>query len=269
MNTLNKILILPILIILFSCEEVVDIELETAGPRLVINAPLEWKKDTDGNYQSIRLSKSAGFYESTPSKVSGAVVRVMNSDGNIFLFEEGKTLGLYECFNFQPQLFGEYELEVEYNNELYTGSEILYPVIEFDYTEQRTALEDLTEIRAYFTDPENTENFYLLEENSNVTMVPSYLAFNDRFFNGKQNYASHFDDTLNIGDEITFKLYGVSGQHHDYLFKLISSTQGGPFQTVPGVLRGNIVNITKPENYPLGYFSLSETTTITHKLTGE
>lgn len=261
---------LPILMLLFSCEEVVDIELETAASRLVINAPLEWKKGTDGSYQTIRLSTTAGFYESTPPKVSGAFVSVTDSNGNIFFFEEGITSGLYECFNFQPQLFGEYELEVVYNNEIYTGTEILYPTPEFDYTEQGLAVfEDLIEIRAYYTDPENEENFYLVEGNSSVTIAPSYQAFNDYFFNGNQTYVFHFEENLNVGDLVTFKLYGVSGQHYDFLIKLINSTQGGPFQTVPSILRGNIVNITNPDNYPLGYFSLSETTSITHIITSE
>jgi hypothetical protein len=34
---------------------------------------------------------------------------------------------------------------------------------------------------------------------------------------------------------------------------------GGPFQSPPATLRGNIINATNFDNYALGYFRLSET----------
>ncbi len=264
MKTLLKLLSLPILLFLFSCEEVVDIELETATSRLVVNAPLEWEKGTDGRYQSITLTTSAGFYASMPPIVSNAMVSVMDSEGNIYLFTERETPGQYECFDFQPQIFGQYELEIIYMDETYRGTEILYPVADFDESEQVThSFTDLLEIRAYFTDPEDEENYYMLEETSSTTVVPGYQAFNDKFFNGQQNYASHFEEDLVVDDYVKFKIFGISSRHHDYLFKLTSSYQGGPFQTVSGLLRGNMINETNPENFALGYFSLSETATIT------
>ena len=33
---------------------------------------------------------------------------------------------------------------------------------------------------------------------------------------------------------------------------------GGPFETKPASVRGNCVNQTNPQNFPLGYFRLSE-----------
>ena len=33
---------------------------------------------------------------------------------------------------------------------------------------------------------------------------------------------------------------------------------GGPFETQPATVRGNCINDTNPENFPLGYFRLSE-----------
>lgn len=267
MKILYRLPIIFLLVFFYSCEEVVEIDLETATPRLVINAPLEWKANSDGRYQIINLSTTAGFYQSEPPKVSGAMVQVKDSLGNIFLFEEGEVVGRYECFNFEPQIFGEYELEIIYNNETYVGTETLYPVPGFDKTEQLlTAIGDLLEIRAYFTDPENEQNFYLIEENSSATIVPGYLVYNDNFFNGKQIYTSVYDETLVAQDVVTFKLFGISSRHHDYLFKLTLSIESdlGPFQTVPGLLLGNVKNITNKKNFPFGYFSLSQTSTIEH-----
>ncbi len=267
MKILYKLPIILLLLFFYSCEEVVEIDLETATPRLVINAPLEWKANSDGRYQIINLSTTTGFYQNQTPKVSGAIVHVKDSQGAIFLFEEGAIAGRYECFNFEPQIFGEYELEIIYNNETYVGTETLYPVPNFDKTEQLpTSIGDLLEIRAYFTDPENERNFYLLEENSSSTIVPGYFVFNDDFFNGQQTFYSSYDETLVAQDFVTFKLFGISSRHHDYLFKLTLSIESdlGPFQTVPGLLLGNVKNITNHKNFPLGYFSLSQTASIEH-----
>ncbi len=267
MKIIYKLPVILLLVFLYSCEEVVEIDLETAMPRLVINAPLEWKANSDGSYQIINLSTTAGFYQSEPPKVSGAMVRVKDSQGTIFLFEEGQVAGKYECFNFQPQIFGEYELEIIYNNETYVATETLYPVPDFDKTEQfPTSIGDLIEIRAYFTDPENEQNFYLIEETSSSTIVPGYFVLNDDFFNGKQNYTSTYDETLAAQDFVKYKLFGISSRHHDYLFKLTKAIESdlGPFQTVPGLLLGNVKNITNNKNFPFGYFSLSQTASIEH-----
>jgi len=62
---------------------------------------------------------------------------------------------------------------------------------------------------------------------------------------------------LNI--DVTIR--GVNKQFFNYLTLIIEQNGqngGGPFQTAPSTLRGNIVNSTNPDNYPLGYFSISE-----------
>ena len=51
------------------------------------------------------------------------------------------------------------------------------------------------------------------------------------------------------------------------MFKLlnIAGSQGGnPFVAPPATLKGNIVNLTNPDNYPLGYFCLGEIDTKTY-----
>ena len=44
----------------------------------------------------------------------------------------------------------------------------------------------------------------------------------------------------------------------DGITELSDGGGNGPFNTVPFQLRGNIVNITNPENFPFGYFRISE-----------
>jgi hypothetical protein len=42
------------------------------------------------------------------------------------------------------------------------------------------------------------------------------------------------------------------------LVSIAGNGGGGPFQSPPATVRGNIINTTQEENFPLGYFSLSE-----------
>ncbi|MNL29563.1 hypothetical protein D3C87_1512480 [compost metagenome] len=43
------------------------------------------------------------------------------------------------------------------------------------------------------------------------------------------------------------------------LVSIAGSNVGGPFQSPPATVKGNIINTTDKNNYPLGYFSLCET----------
>ena len=44
------------LFIFSSCEKVINVDLNTAAPKLVIDGSIKWKKGTDGNEQTIKLS---------------------------------------------------------------------------------------------------------------------------------------------------------------------------------------------------------------------
>ena len=61
---MKKIFLILIFIYpLFSCEDVIDVDLNESEPRLVIEASINWFKGTQGNEQSIKLSLSAPFFE--------------------------------------------------------------------------------------------------------------------------------------------------------------------------------------------------------------
>jgi len=60
---------------------------------------------------------------------------------------------------------------------------------------------------------------------------------------------------------VIIKNYGISEQYYNFMFLLLQQTtdnSGGPFETQPATVRGNCINITNPENYPLGYFRVSQ-----------
>ena len=100
-------------------------------------------------------------------------------------------------------------------------------------------------------------------------VTSNYYVDEDKFFQGNEYFSKSDDDDLEIGNEIEITHYGISKQYYNYMSILVSiagSNVGGPFQTPPATVKGNIINTTDKANYPLGYFSLSEIDTKKFKI---
>lgn len=251
---------------LFSCEDVIDVDLPIAEPRLVVEASLNWFKENDGSYQMIRLTTTTGFYEEEVPIVSGAIIWVENEDGLVFDFVEEEN-GYYYCYDFIPEINKEYTLNLIVNGEHYTATEILKAVPEIQYVEQRIVEgfgDDTIELKYFFQDNPDEDNYYMSQLYSFNPYTYSYGVFNDEFFQGSVMYGLFFLDNIHSGNQININLYGISARYYNYMVKLdeTANNGGGPFQTAPANLRGNLINQTNPDNYALGYFRLSEVESI-------
>ncbi|CAL65592.1 DUF4249 domain-containing protein [Christiangramia forsetii] len=260
MKTYLKFIVLLSSLILISCEEVVSIPLEESEPRLVIDASIEWFKGTEGNNQIIKISRTSSFYEENTESIEDAQVRIFSENGTEFKFLHQQD-GIYINNNFQPVLNGTYELEVNLDGELYTATETLIPVTSLDYIEQ---LEnggfagDEIEIKAFYTDPVSTEDYYLFEF---IDEDISLEIYEDEFTNGNQIFGYYSTEDIEPDDEIEIQIQGISKSYYEFLFILrsqLGTEGGGPFETMPATVKGNIINKTNPDNYPFGYFRLSE-----------
>lgn len=268
-NYIPSVLVLLSLFLLFSCEEEVVLNLESAQPRLVVNAPLTWAKGTAGKDQYITLSLTKAYYENEVPYVTNATVEVTDEIGTVFSFKQESTAGKYECHNFLPVVNRKYFLKINYKGEEFVAEEKLYPVVNFDKTIQTNeggANKDEIEVKAYFSDPKEIANYYLTKKEVPFRVIPEYTSFNDQFFDGNQIFDFFTDKDLKTNDKVIFTLYGISLEHQNYMNKIINATGGNPFQPIPGVVKGNVSNSSNKKNYPLGYFSLSQTASITHSV---
>lgn len=262
MKKIIYIFILSLFII--SCEDVIDVDLETREPRLVIDASLSWVKGTSGNEQTIILSLTAPFFNNGVPPASGAIVSVSDSENNTFNFIEEGTSGIYKNNTFIPVINGTYTLNVVYEGETYTASETLFAVPSIDSVEQNNNggfSGDDIEIKAFYTDPGNEENFYLFEFQNNQN-VPMLEVYDDEFTDGNEIFGFFSDDEMKSGDILSIKISGISRRHYDFMFILLQQTDeesGDPFETQPATVRGNCLNTTNPDNFPLGYFRVTET----------
>lgn len=264
MKHILKYLVVSCCIFLLSCTKVVEVDLATAEPKLVIDASIDWIKGTTGGEQKIKLSTTTEYYSAAFPTVSGAAITITNSANTVFTFMEQPGTGEYSCTDFQPVIGETYTLKVALNGEVYTATEpcIGVPDIE-NNIEQNNAGGfggNEIEIKYYYQDNGSEENYYLHRILSPVSVYPEYKAIDDENSQGKLMQEYFSDKELKAGDVIHIRLYGISRRYYDYFKKLLtaSGAEAGPFQTTPGAVRGNIINQTHSENFAYGYFRLSE-----------
>ena len=268
----STILFLFLLSILsIGCEDVVDVNLKSDTPKLVIDASINWFKGTSGNEQKIKLTTTTDFFSNTIPTVSGAIVTVQNSTNTTFTFTEVPNSGEYICTNFIPVLNETYTLTIINNGQTYKSVETLKPVASITTITQNNqggfTGTDI-EVKAFFDDPSNEENYYLFNYSYPSIVKPDFYVTEDEFFNGNPFFSllldTNNDSNISQNDLIKITHYGISKQYFNYMNVLLSvsgSSGGGPFQSPPATVKGNIINNTNFENYALGYFRLSEVDT--------
>ncbi|MEN3324605.1 DUF4249 domain-containing protein [Mariniflexile soesokkakense] len=261
---MKKIRYIVCCLFLISCEDVIQLNLKTTEPRLVIDASLTWYKNTSGNNQLIKLTQTVPYYSTNVLPATGATVTVTDTNNNTFNFIEENDTGIYRNQSFIAVINGVYSLKIVYENEIYTASETLMPVVSIDKVEQKNNAGfsgNETEIKAFYTDPKNIKNYYFFEfVNSDLSRV-SLDVYDDEFTDGNQIFAFHTNENLKTGSKLFIQNHGISQRFYEYMNILLQQSKdesGGPFEVQPATLRGNCKNETNPNNYPLGYFRASE-----------
>ncbi|MEM9686130.1 MAG: DUF4249 domain-containing protein [Bacteroidota bacterium] len=248
-----------------SCEDVIDVELDTAPPRLVVEASINWFKGTVGDTQAITLTTTTSFYNEDVPPASGATVTIIDEMGNTFNFTENGATGIYENNAFLPVIDREYTLTIIYQGETYTATETLKSVTTLESVEQNDAggfTGESTEIKIYYTDPASEKNYYFFKFESPYSN--DLDVYDDKFFNGNQIFALFFEEDFVPGDEVTIQSFGISQSYYNYMFTLLSNLGEGGFESQPATVKGNIVNQTNPDNFAFGYFRLSEADEFTY-----
>lgn len=266
MKNIKYILLILTAVFFTACEKVVDVDLDTAAPRLVVDASINWLKGTDGSQQKIKLTTTTGYYSKDIPIVSGATVFITNTTTNtVFNFTETAGTGEYFCNNFLPVINNTYVLTVMHDGQTYNATEKLYAVPKISRVVQDNEggfLNEDIEIRFFFMDNPAENNFYLIRYDTDVLPYADYNVQDDEFFQGNEMFDFIDNEDFKAGDVVGLNLYGISERYYNYMSIVISMVEGGagsgPFQTPPVNVRGNMVNQTNSKNFAYGYFRLSE-----------
>lgn len=229
-----------------SCEDVIDIDLNEAGPQLVIVGTV-----SNRSYeQRVTLSRTVAFNVEKPfDPVSGAEVEVVDGTGQLFRFSE-RSPGVYVA-NFRGRQNVRYDLSVRVEGRTFTGTSTMPPLVTADSigTAVRTLFGDEQKfISIRYADPAGVPNYYRYLWRVNEGDLKMLHVSHDKFNDGK--YVSEdladFDVDLVTGDSVIVRMQSIDKATFDFWNAVQSTNPGTAAPVNPPSVFGDGV---------LGYFS--------------
>jgi Domain of unknown function (DUF4249) len=274
MNKYILILLWSVLILsMTACEKVVteNLTTNTYEKRLVIEGGITRNLANSKQSQRIRLTETLPYLSSEkPKRVQDALVSV-SDDNTVWNFKHIGD-GWYENNMIVPKLNTTYSLKISWQGQSYEGEDKLLPVPSIDslyyaYENATTITDEGYFVRLDFTDPIGVPNYYYYKVlvNDSIFIVPDRgnnrtVILSDKFFDGKKSKRINPNEEVRIklGDTVTVQQLGIGQKYFEYLYQLFTQTGNQGLSVVgnppPAPIRSNIINVTNPILYPLGYF---------------
>jgi hypothetical protein len=252
-----------------SCEKEINLDYKNTSPKLVVEGDILWGMDTVINQQELKLSLSANYTGNTnPLPITNAIVIVNDGTNNYTYNHIGN--GVYRS-SFIATTNKTYKLIINYEGDEYNAYETLkagsaaIDSLTVNYFPPVLGSPEGNFITVNTTDPLNERNLYLwqLYINDQLMINPSpgniYRAIQkDDFFNGQPliNYLPFDNFPVVTGDIARLHQLNISEQMYNYYYSIFNLTASSSVSgdVPPGNIKGNIVNLNKPDKNALGYF---------------
>jgi hypothetical protein len=241
-------------ILLTSCEDVIEIELNYMEPKLVIEGVI-----TDFDNQCIiKLSKTADYFnQKTNPVVSDADITLTDDEGTIVNFTEIEP-GIYSEASVQAKPNINYTLTIiseghEYEAKATIPQKVNIDSLTFKYNSESIFYEVGNVVTCHFSDPGEFHNFYRLKTyniNDSTHARSSEDIYSDDMFNGNKVELPWSYDVFQESDTVVVELYTLDVQTYEY-YKTLFPISGGDEMssiTTPANPNSNI------KNGALGYF---------------
>ncbi|MCB0742861.1 MAG: DUF4249 domain-containing protein [Ignavibacteriae bacterium] len=256
---MKKIYLIFLIPFLFACEEVIEIDLNSSSPEIIIEANL-----SNSNEQSfVYITESTDFYNPNAYKtISNADVFLKDASGDSLSLDEVSP-GKYQNKQFKIRQQNQYNIEVNYKNQKYTAASSAPNIVEVDSVgyklESRPFNKDKKrlELHIYFKDDPDIKNYIRFVVYKNGEKINRIFLYDDRLTNGNDIdfFFFNFDEEeeFKSGDLIEVELQSIDEPTFTYFKTLRSAlarSSGGPFgSTAPANPTTNWTNNA------FGYFS--------------
>ena len=253
-----------LLLLFSSCTKVVDLKLNNASGRLVIEGNI-----TNGSTpQVFTISTNVPFTNTnTYPPVTGATVTVTDQTGNSYTFTEGPS-GTYTNSLLVGIPGNTYTMTVLTNGVTYTATSAMPQVVSLDSLSSQnqpasSGSNPKKQITVYYHDPVGVANQYRFVEYVNGVQVKDVFVTNDQFNDGLATNmvlrgGDGDNDAIHAGDNVTVEMQCIDHPIYLYWNTLAQQEQVGPGGSVtPSDPPTNILPIS------LGYFSAHTTQTKT------
>lgn len=249
----NILFLISIIAVLSSCTKVIDIDLNEADPKFVIEANYTAEDST----VRVQLSLTANYFDNNPSTtIDNLVVVITDHLGNSQTVPFVSN-GYYELTNYIPIFNTNYTMTVQYDGVIYTANSIMNPPvpleeITYEYYPAFFGLDPGYVCNLRFNDPAGIENYYIIATSLNHVeenkLTDLYLQ-NDDYSDGNLVERPLFrEEFVQEGDTVEIELRSVDKEVYGY-FSEILSIAGGQSSAAPANPKTNW------DNNALGYFS--------------
>lgn len=236
------------IVLLASCQKVIEIDLNSKDPQIVIEGNLS---DQAGPY-TVTVTQSVNFSDdNTFPAVSGAVVVIADNLGNSENLTETSP-GVYQTSTLQGVAGRTYTLTVTANGKTYTAASTIPSLVTLDslIVESGSSFGGAAYyIIPQWQDPLGTGNYYRCIEYVNHERVAGSFLFDDAFSDGLINGQPLLDfvTELNPGDTVDVDFQCIDKATYMYFFSMS--------QTANNQTAAPANPVTNISNGALGYFN--------------
>lgn len=255
--------LLLVVLVFSSCEKVVNIDLNSKDPQIVIEGNIT---DQIGPY-TVKITRTANFDELNYfPPVSNALVIISDNLGNSETLTE-TSAGIYSTSTIQGTIGRTYTLKVTANGKEYTAASKMPSFIKIDtltiVTEETPRGSNKT-IYVNFIDPTGIDNYYRFIKKINGVTQKSIYIEDDLLKDGEsinQPLLSRGQDETKIrtGDDVTIILQSIDKDIYNYFRTLLQLSSGGLINQSASPANP----LSNFNNGALGYFNACAVTTKT------
>lgn len=251
---MNRLLIFSAFVLtLFSCQKVIDVDLNDSNPIVVIEANYRAEDST----VLVRITQTSNYFDNSASpEINSALVTIVDQAGNPTTIPSIGN-GYYELSAYAPVFNTTYTLNVTINGENYSAECVLKtPVqledITYQYFDGFFGSEGGYVPFLNFQDPQNSEDYYSIILSRNDTLYNSLDDFflqDDMLTNGNMVERPLFANSFyQLDDSVHMELRTIDKRIYNYIDEA-QSISGGQSSAAPGNPTNNW------SNGALGYFS--------------
>jgi hypothetical protein len=231
------------LLVIYSCEKVINIDLNESHQQIVIEAVL-----TDSlGYNFVKLTRTASLYDDYNfEKIKNAEVLVTDNESNSYIFTETEE-GYYTNPDFKGKPQNVYNLSINAEGKEYTSSSTMplnIPIdsVSFYMFPSQFNGELICIANCFYTDPVFDGNYYRVKTfvNNQKAVENSFNLFSDEYINGTMSAFSYYSEELKIADTVIFHLYNTDEANYEY-WRLLYMNSGMGMSSTPGNPTSNII----------------------------
>lgn len=214
------------LIFLSSCEKVIDVNLNSTDPKLVVEGIISNTQEV----QTVRLSQTSNFSDKTEfNGITNATVIISDNTGSTDTLKMIAS-GVYQTAKIKGIPGNTYFLSINYNGKQYTAQSKMPKLIMMDTLKiEENSIFGIKQVSliASISDPANTPNFYRFKlYQNNIADNDNILASKDEYFDGIEKEFTinpggrNGDGKIEKGDVFTLDLMCIDEAVYKYFFTL-------------------------------------------------